>query len=131
MSTSYQMTGLPKFGKKNMSSDGHSFLRPHNAFKICTSFQAPYLNLHHQAEFKTAVISNQSDFSGTFSYVSEARRIGLTVLTPDINRSETCRTRQGNTIHVGLLPMKSLSAEAQDRIVSHLQYALYAKEGKP
>jgi DNA polymerase-3 subunit alpha/error-prone DNA polymerase len=65
-----------------------------------------------------AVISNQGGFYSTFAYVSEARRMGLTILPPDVNRSEIRWSGHDKSIRVGLLSIKGLSAETQKRIVS-------------
>jgi DNA polymerase-3 subunit alpha/error-prone DNA polymerase len=64
-----------------------------------------------------AVISNQGGFYSTFAYVSESRRLGLTILPPDINASETRWTGQDTAVRVGLLSVKGLSTETQQRIV--------------
>jgi error-prone DNA polymerase len=101
-----------------MSFDGYSFCKPHSASYTRVSFQAAYLKIHHPAEFIAAVISNQGGFYGTFAYVSEARRMGLTVLPPDINRSDIYWTGRGNTIRVGLLSIKGLGTDTQERIVA-------------
>ena len=71
------------------------------------------------------MISNQGGFYGTFAYVSEARRMGLTILPPDINRSEIRWTGADNAIRTGLLSMKGLSAEIQTRIVTERRQGRY------
>jgi DNA polymerase-3 subunit alpha/error-prone DNA polymerase len=108
-----------------MSFSGYSFCKPHSASYARVSFQAAYLKVHHPAEFMAAVISNQGGFYGTFAYVSEARRMGLAILPPDINRSEVRWTGRDNAIRVGLLSIKGLSAEIQARIVSQRRQGLY------
>ncbi len=70
-----------------MSFDGYSFCKPHSASYARVSYQAAYLKVHHPAEFMAAVISNQGGFYSPFAYVSEARRMGLTIAPPDVNRS--------------------------------------------
>jgi error-prone DNA polymerase len=108
-----------------LSFSGYSFCKPHSASYARVSFQAGYLKVHHPAEFMAAVISNQGGFYSTFAYVSEARRMGLTILPPDINRSEIRWIGRGNTIRVGLLSIKGLSAETRQRIVSQRQQGPY------
>ena len=108
-----------------MSFSGYSFCKPHSASYARVSFQAAYLKVHHPAEFIAAVISNQGGFYGTFAYVSEARRMGLKILPPDINRSEVHWTGQGDAVRVGLLSIKGLSAEIQTRIVSRRRQGPY------
>jgi len=112
-----------------MSFSGYSFCKPHSASYARVSFQAAYLKVHHPAEFMAAVISNQGGFYGTFAYVSEARRLGLTILPPDINTSAVHWTGRDDTIRVGLLSIKGLSADVQTRIVSERQHRPYRSMG--
>jgi len=109
-----------------MSFNGYSFCKPHSASYARVSFQAAYLKVHYPAEFIAAVISNQGGFYGTFAYVSEARRMGLTILPPDINASDVRWTGQGQTVRVGLLSIKALSADTQKRIVARRRHQIYS-----
>ncbi|MCP5075353.1 MAG: DNA polymerase III subunit alpha, partial [Rhodobacteraceae bacterium] len=108
-----------------MSFSGYSFCKPHSASYARVSFQAAYLRVHYPAEFIAAVISNQGGFYDTFAYVSEARRMGLTILPPDINRSKIRWTGADNAIRTGLLSIKGLSAEIQARIVIERRQGRY------
>jgi DNA polymerase-3 subunit alpha/error-prone DNA polymerase len=108
-----------------LSFSGYSFCKPHSASYARVSFQAAYLKIHHPAEFMAAVISNQGGFYSTFAYVSEARRLGLDVLPPDINDSEIRWIGHVHTIRVGLLSIKNLSADTQQRIVSQRRHGPY------
>jgi DNA polymerase-3 subunit alpha/error-prone DNA polymerase len=71
------------------------------------------------------VISNQGGFYGTFAYVSEARRMGLTVLSPDINSSQVHWTGWDDRLQVGLLSVKGLGADTRARIVAQRQRRPY------
>jgi DNA polymerase-3 subunit alpha/error-prone DNA polymerase len=95
--------------KMIMSFNGYSFCKPHSASYARVSFQAAYLKTHFPAEFMAAVISNQGGFYSTFAYVSEARRLGITVLPPDVTESEVHWVGCGRTMRVGLLPVRGLS----------------------
>ena len=64
-----------------------------------------------------AVISNQGGFYSTFAYVSEARRLGLKILPPDVNLSEIRWTGREDAVRVGLLSIKGLAAETQQCLV--------------
>jgi len=100
-----------------MSFAGYSFCKPHSASFARVSFQSAYLKTHHPAEFIAAVISNQGGFYSTFAYVSEARRMDLTVLPPDVNLSDVRWRGKGNAVRVGLLAVKSLGTDTRRRIV--------------
>ncbi len=108
-----------------LSFDGYSFCKPHSASYIRVSFQAAYLKAHHSAAFMAAVISNQGGFYSTFAYVSEARRLGVDILPPDVNESGIRWTAGKDWIRVGLMAVKHLSANTQARIVSERVRAPY------
>ena len=112
-----------------MSFDGYSFCKPHSASYARVSFQAAFLKVHHPAEFMAAVISNQGGFYSTFAYVSEARRLGLGVLPPDVNASEVRWTGKNATLRVGLLSIKGLATATQERIVAGREGRAYAGLG--
>ncbi|MFO7707119.1 MAG: DNA polymerase III subunit alpha [Desulfobacterales bacterium] len=101
-----------------MSFDGYSFCKPHSASYARVSFQAAFLKVHHPAEFMAAVISNQGGFYSAFAYASEARRLGLTVLPPDVHTSALRWTGHAAALRVGLLAVKGLALETGERIVA-------------
>ena len=104
-----------------MSFSGYSFCKPHSACYARVSFQAAYLKTHFPAEFMAAVISNQGGFYSTFAYVSEARRMGVNILPPDVNASDIRWKGEGKTMRVGLLSVKHLSLNTQQRILAQRQ----------
>jgi DNA polymerase-3 subunit alpha/error-prone DNA polymerase len=104
--------------KMIMSFNGYSFCKPHSASYARVSFQAAYLKTHFPAEFMAAVISNQGGFYSTFAYVSEARRLGITVLPPDVAESGIRWTGRDRIMRVGLLSIKGLSMHTTRRILA-------------
>ncbi|MCF8110168.1 MAG: DNA polymerase III subunit alpha [Desulfobacteraceae bacterium] len=108
---------IEKIWRMIMSFSGYSFCKPHSASYARVSFQAAYLKAHFPAEFMAAVISNQGGFYSTFAYVSEAMRMGLEVLHPDVEKSCTTWKRENGSIRVGLAAIRDLSAETQKRII--------------
>jgi error-prone DNA polymerase len=64
------------------------------------------------------VISNQGGYYATFAYVSEARRMGLAILPPDVNASERVYTGSGREVRVGLMQLKGLRREALDALLA-------------
>jgi len=101
-----------------MSFNGYSFCKPHSASYARVSFQAAYLKVHFPAEFMAAVISNQGGFYSAFAYVSEARRMGITILPPDVNESQIRWRGKGRFIRVGFLSIRSLSANTMAKIIA-------------
>ncbi|MGQ0809691.1 MAG: DNA polymerase III subunit alpha [Nitrospiraceae bacterium] len=109
---------IEKIWKMIMSFAGYSFCKPHSASYAQVSFKSAYLRAHYPAEFMAAVISNQGGFYSTFAYLSEARRMKLTILPPDINVSEWAYTGMGRTIRMGLMQVKTLTESLGRRIVN-------------
>lgn len=103
--------------KMIMSFAGYSFCKPHSASYAQVSFKSAYLRTHYPAEFIAAVISNQGGFYSTFAYVSEARRMGLAILLPDINDSEWVYLGEGERLRMGLMQIKTIPKELGTRII--------------
>ena len=104
-----------------MSFAGYSFCKPHSASYAQVSFKSAYLKAHYPAEFIAAVVSNQGGYYSAFAYLSEGRRMGLTILPPEINASEWAYSGADTTVRVGLMQIKGLRKNLATRIVSERQ----------
>jgi len=111
-----------------MSFDGYSFCKPHSASYARVSFQAAFLKCHYPAEFMSAVISNGGGYYSTFAYVSEAKRMGLEVMHPDVSKSEISWTGEGAKIRVGLMAVHGLSEKFIGRILSERRKKAFQSE---
>ena len=108
---------IEKVWEMMMGFDGYSFCKPHSASYTLVAYKSAYLRAHYPAEFMAAVISNGGGYYSTLAYMSEARRMGLEVLHPDINLSEIKYTGKGREIRMGLMQLKELTQEAREAIV--------------
>jgi len=99
------------------SFSGYSFCKAHSASYALISYQAAYLRAHHPAAFMAAVLSNYGGYYSTFAYISEARRLGLTVLGPCINASERHYTAGTDTIRIGLSQICHVTRRSIDRLL--------------
>jgi error-prone DNA polymerase len=100
-----------------LSFSVYSFCKPHSASYAMVSFRSAWLRAHYPAEFMAAVISNQGGYYDAFAYVSEAKRMGLRVLPPDVNASERHYTGRGRELRVGLMQVKGLHAATLDALL--------------
>ena len=91
-----------------MSFAGYSFCKPHSASYALVSYKSCYLRAHYPAEFIAAVLTNQGGYYSPFAYVSEARRMGLKVLLPDVNGSRKEYYGKDRLVRVGLMQVKGL-----------------------
>ena len=100
-----------------VSFSGYSFCKPHSASYARVSFQAAYLKTHYPAHFMAAVISNGGGFYSTFAYVSEAKRLNIEILHPDVNKSSIQWRGSGFKIRVGLQAIRDLSEKTMKTIM--------------
>jgi error-prone DNA polymerase len=92
-----------------LSFSDYSFCKPHSASYAQVSFKSAWLKAHYPAEFIAAVIANRGGYYSTFAYISEARRMGLKILSLDINESDVVYTGNKDSIRVGFMQIKGLS----------------------
>jgi len=100
-----------------MSFAGYSFCKGHSCSYIRVAQHSCYLRAHYPAEFMAGVLANGGGFYHPFAYVAEAMRMGLTILSPDVNASDFRTTGRGREVRIGLQFVKGLSAKAAERIV--------------
>ena len=93
------------------SFSGYSFCKPHSASYAMLSFTCAYLKAHYPAEFLAAVITNRGGFYSAYAYMSEARRWGVRILPPHINRSLPGWKGHSGKIRVGFMEIRALQAE--------------------
>jgi DNA polymerase III alpha subunit len=96
---------------------GYSFCKAHSASFAQLSYQVAFLKAHYPAEFMAGVLSNGGGFYSAAVYIEEAKRMGLKIQLPCINRSEYEYSGCEDTIRVGLMAIKNLSLNTIDRIV--------------
>ena len=99
------------------SFSGYSFCKPHSASYALVSFKSAWLKAHYPAEFMAAVISNQGGFYAPFAYISEAKRMGLRVLPPDLNRSDKKYTGHDNWLRIGLMQLSLINDACIDELL--------------
>src|SRR6266436_4511149 len=72
---------LEKFG-------GYGFNKSHSAAYGVISYQTAYLKAHYPVEFMAGLLSNEINNTEKISvFVGECKRMGISILPPDINRS--------------------------------------------
>lgn len=100
-----------------LSFDGYSFCKPHSASYAMVSFQSAYLRVHHPAHFMAAVLTNGGGYYEAGAYISEARRMGITIEGPDVNSSRIAYRAHRSTLTIGLMAIAGLSERAMRTII--------------
>ncbi len=96
---------------------GYAFSKAHSASFALLSFQMAYLKAHYPAEFIAAVLNNGGGYYSQGVYVNEAKRIGVRVLLPSVNKSLFEYTGHNQTLRLGLKAIKNLSEKTVKDIV--------------
>ena len=97
----------------------YAFNKSHAAAYAVLSYQTAYLKTYYPAEFMAAMLNS---FLGNLdkipAYIDECKRLNIDILKPDINKSYTKFTVDGNKIRFGLGSIKNVGIGAVDEIVS-------------
>lgn len=105
---------------------GYGFNKSHSVAYGLVAYQTAYLKANYPIEFMTAVLTSEIGHSSIgaedkenklVTYLDEARRMGMKVLPPDVNKSETRFDIQDGAIRFGLLAIKNVGFGAAESIV--------------
>jgi DNA-directed DNA polymerase III PolC len=111
---------------------GFGFCKAHAATYADLSYRIAYLKVHYPAEFLAAMCSSGAGFYHVSAYVEEAKRWGIEVRLPSVNRSRLEYTTElltenveallaapsaRHAIRIGLMQVKGLRLETIENIV--------------
>lgn len=96
---------------------GYSFCKAHSASFALLSFQVAYLKVHYPAEFMSSVLSNGGGYYSAAVYIQEARRLGLKILLPCVNKSSYEYTGSGAGLRIGLQAIKNLKKSTANALI--------------
>ncbi len=98
---------------------GYGYCKAHAMTYAHISYREAYLKLRYPAEYMAAVCSAEAGYYHVSVYVEEAKRLGVRVLLPDVNKSQWLYTvEKNNAMRVGLMQVKNLPRETADAIVA-------------
>lgn len=102
----------------------YAFNKAHGFSYGVLSYWTAWLKEHYPAEMLTAVMSTV-DADRLPEFAMEARRIGLTVLPPDVSYCQGGFTCQGITLRYGLLAVPAVGEAAVRKITAAQPYDTY------
>lgn len=102
--------------------DRYGFNRSHAACYAMIAYRTAYLRTHYPVEFYTSLLNaDAGDVERIAFLVNEAKKAGIAVLPPDVNKSVTSFTPESKNIRFGLLAIKNLGRNVVDAIVNERQ----------
>jgi len=116
-SRGYNNTVSTELWRQIESFAGYAFCKAHSASFALLSFQVAYLKVHYPAEFMASVLSNSGGYYSAAVYIQETRRMGITVLLPDINQSDYEYTGKQKSLRIGFMAIKNFPRNTAFRII--------------
>ncbi|HXW18533.1 MAG TPA: DNA polymerase III subunit alpha, partial [Candidatus Acidoferrales bacterium] len=97
---------------------GYGFNKSHSCAYALVAYQTAYLKRHFPVEFMAAMLTAETgNTERLVKYIAEARELGITVLSPDVNGSSLDFTPVGEHIRFGLAAIKNVGETTARGIV--------------
>src|SRR5213595_1868853 len=105
---------------------GYGFNKSHSAAYGVISYQTAYLKAHYSVEFMAGLLSNEINNTDKISvFVGECKRMGISILPPDINKSGLKFTPESHdgkmAIRYGLAAIKNVGEAAMQMSIEERQ----------
>ncbi|HEX9917105.1 MAG TPA: DNA polymerase III subunit alpha, partial [candidate division Zixibacteria bacterium] len=96
----------------------YGFNKSHSVGYAHIAYQTAYFKAHYPVEFMAALLSSEKDDSTRIvTLMDECRRMGITVLPPDVNESLCAFSMVGDKIRFGLGAVKNVGESAVMAII--------------
>ncbi|MFD0362443.1 DNA polymerase III subunit alpha [Nocardia sp. GCM10030253] len=98
---------------------GYAFNKSHAAGYGLVSFWTAYLKANYPGEYMAGLLTSVGDDKDKAAvYLSDCRRLGITVLPPDVNESELNFASVGTDIRFGLGAVRNVGANVVSSIIA-------------
>ncbi|WP_062377411.1 DNA polymerase III subunit alpha [Demequina pelophila] len=96
----------------------YAFNKAHTAAYGVLSFWTAYLKAHYPTEYMAALLTSVgTDKDKSAIYLAECRRMGITVLPPDVNESKGTFAAVGGDIRFGMTAVRNVGANVVAEII--------------
>jgi DNA polymerase-3 subunit alpha len=97
---------------------GYAFNKAHSAGYGVVSYWTAFLKANYPTEYMAGLLTSVGDDKDKSAlYLGECRRMGITVLPPDVNSSSALFTAVGDDIRFGLTAVRNVGANVVEAIV--------------
>jgi DNA polymerase III subunit alpha len=98
---------------------GYAFNKAHTAGYGLVSYWTAYLKANYAPEYMAALLTSVGDDKDKSAlYLSEARRMGVKVLPPDVNHSVATFTAVGEDVRFGLAAIRNVGTNVVEAIIA-------------
>ena len=96
----------------------YAFNKSHSTCYAYVAYQTAYLKAHYPSEYMAAVLNHAGNIEKITLFMEECKRMGLTVLGPDINESlKGFAVNKKGEIRIGLGGLKGVGEAAVEGII--------------
>ena len=97
---------------------GYGFNKSHSAGYGLVAYQTAYLKAHYPAEYMAALLTaTKRDKDRTAVYLAECRQMGIEVMVPDVNESDSDFTVHEGRIRFGLSAVRNVGEGVVEKIL--------------
>jgi DNA polymerase III alpha subunit len=124
----YNKKEIENVWKRIQSFSSFGFNKAHSITYAALAYLSAYQKFYNPSEFFCRLINNKGGYYPTYAYINEARRWGIKIIAPDVNKSDinfsvinetnnTVRAKSTTCLITGLSEIKTLSFPAINRIL--------------
>ena len=107
-----------------MDFASYAFNKSHAACYAVVAYRTAYLKLYYKAEFMAALLNSYlGSADDVAKYVYSARRMGIKVLPPDVNKSRARFSVENGAIRFGLCAVRNVGESAMQQMVRERERA--------
>ncbi len=115
----YSMAAVKTLWDILLPFSDYAFNKAHSAAYGVVSYWTAYLKANYPTEYMAALLTSvRDDKDKSALYLNECRRMGITVLPPDVNSSSANFTAVGKDIRFGLTAVRNVGANVVDAVVA-------------
>ncbi len=115
----YSEAAIAKLWETLVPFSDYAFNRAHTAGYGLVSYWTAYLKANYQSEYMAALLTSVKDDKDKLAiYLGECRRMGIKVLPPDVNESDSDFTPTGTDIRFGLSAIRNVGSNVVEAIVT-------------
>ncbi len=105
---------------------GYSFNKSHAVAYSLITYWTAWLKCHYTLEFITATLRNEKDKESITEYLMEAKRLGVEIKLPHVNKSDLGFKIEGDAIRFGITGIKYISDNVGNRLVAARPFDSFA-----
>jgi DNA polymerase-3 subunit alpha len=104
---------------------GYSFNKSHAVAYSLITYWTAWLKVNYSIEFMYALLKNESDSDKMTEYLIEAKRLGIKIRLPHVNKSELEFSIEDDGIRFGLMDIKGIAAKTGGKLIEYRPFKDY------